>query len=113
MEVLISGVTSLQETELVEKGKKVGKAYVSWPVLWITKADGTKFGKLKEENIWLDAKRTSPYKFYQYWLNTSDADAEKYIKIFYFLTKEALALIVEITTKPTLTYFAKKTLPKK
>ncbi len=53
----------------------------------ITKADGTKFGKTEGGNIWLDAERTSPYKFYQYWLNTSDEDAEKYIKIFTFLSK--------------------------
>ncbi len=48
----------------------------------IKKADGTKFGKTESGNIWLDAKRTSPYKFYQFWLNASDADAENYIKIF-------------------------------
>jgi len=53
----------------------------------ITKADGTKFGKTEGGNVWLDAERTSPYKFYQYWLNTSDEDAEKYIKIFTFLTQ--------------------------
>jgi tyrosyl-tRNA synthetase len=56
----------------------------------ITKADGTKFGKSEGGNIWLDSSRTSPYKFYQYWLNTSDADAEKYIKIFTFLSKEEI-----------------------
>lgn len=56
----------------------------------ITKADGTKFGKTEGGNVWLDAERTSPYKFYQYWLNTSDEDAEKYIKIFTFLTQEEI-----------------------
>ncbi|NKI31589.1 tyrosine--tRNA ligase [Croceivirga thetidis] len=56
----------------------------------ITKADGTKFGKTEGGNVWLDANRTSPYRFYQYWLNTSDEDAEKYIKIFTFLTKEEI-----------------------
>jgi tyrosyl-tRNA synthetase len=61
--------------------KEGGKAYALTCPL-ITKADGT--GKSEGGNIWLDAKRTSPYKFYQYWLNTSDADAEKYIKIFTF-----------------------------
>ena len=61
----------------------------------ITKADGTKFGKTEGGNVWLDAKRTSPYKFYQYWLNTSDEDAEKYIKIFTFLTQDTIAQLVE------------------
>ncbi len=60
----------------------------------ITKADGTKFGKSEGGNIWLDAERTSPYKFYQYWLNTSDEDAEKYIKIFTFLSKEEVDELV-------------------
>ncbi len=63
-----------------------GKGYALTCPL-ITKADGTKFGKTEGGNVWLDPHRTSPYKFYQYWLNTSDADAEKYIKIFTFLTK--------------------------
>ncbi|GLU43550.1 tyrosine--tRNA ligase [Allomuricauda sp. NBRC 101325] len=60
----------------------------------ITKADGTKFGKTEGGNVWLDAERTSPYKFYQYWLNTSDDDAEKYIKIFTFLTKDEIEKLV-------------------
>lgn len=53
----------------------------------ITKSDGSKFGKSEGGNVWLDANRTSPYKFYQYWLNSSDEDTEKYIKIFTFLTE--------------------------
>ncbi|MCO5724564.1 tyrosine--tRNA ligase [Robiginitalea marina] len=60
----------------------------------ITKADGTKFGKTESGNVWLDAHRTSPYKFYQYWVNTSDEDAEKYIKIFTFLSREAIEALV-------------------
>ncbi|MFP4844875.1 tyrosine--tRNA ligase [Winogradskyella sp. PE311] len=60
----------------------------------ITKSDGSKFGKSEGGNVWLDAKRTSPYKFYQYWLNSSDEDAEKYIKIFTFLTKDEIAEII-------------------
>lgn len=60
----------------------------------ITKADGTKFGKTEGGNVWLDAERTSPYKFYQYWLNTSDEDAEKYIKIFTFLSKKEIEDLV-------------------
>ncbi|TXE09636.1 tyrosine--tRNA ligase [Seonamhaeicola algicola] len=71
-----------------------GKGYALTCPL-ITKADGTKFGKTEGGNVWLDANRTSPYKFYQYWLNTSDEDAEKYIKIFTFLTKETIETLVE------------------
>jgi tyrosyl-tRNA synthetase len=62
----------------------------------ITKADGGKFGKTEEGNVWLDPEKTSPYKFYQFWLNTSDDDAAKYIKIFTLLPKEeAEGLIAE------------------
>jgi tyrosyl-tRNA synthetase len=60
----------------------------------ITKSDGSKFGKSEGGNVWLDAKRTSPYKFYQYWLNSSDEDAEKYIKIFTFLTEEDIVKVI-------------------
>lgn len=80
-------------TELVRR-KGGGKAYaITCPL--ITKSDGSKFGKSEGGNIWLDAKRTSPYKFYQYWLNTSDEDAEKYIKIFTFLDKAEIDSIIE------------------
>ncbi|MCL4119446.1 UNVERIFIED_CONTAM: hypothetical protein GTU68_044602 [Idotea baltica] len=71
-----------------------GKGYALTCPL-ITKADGTKFGKTESGNIWLDSERTSPYKFYQYWLNTSDADAEKYIKIFTFLTEVDIRNLIE------------------
>ena len=60
----------------------------------IIKSDGSKFGKTQEGNIWLDSNKTSVYKFYQYWLNTSDEDAEKYIKIFTFLSKEEIRKLV-------------------
>ncbi len=60
----------------------------------ITKADGTKFGKTEGGNVWLDRTRTSPYKFYQFWLNVSDEDAEKYIKIFTELSREEVEAIV-------------------
>lgn len=66
-----------------------GKGYaITCPL--ITKSDGSKFGKSEGGNVWLDAKRTSAYKFYQYWLNTSDEDAEKGIKIFTFLDQETI-----------------------
>ncbi len=71
-----------------------GKVYALTCPL-ITKADGSKFGKTEGGNIWLDPERTSPYKFYQYWLNTSDADAEKYIRIFTFLTQEEVSALVQ------------------
>ena len=60
----------------------------------ITKADGGKFGKTESGNVWLDARYTSPYKFYQFWLNVSDADAEKYIKIFTELTREEIEELI-------------------
>ncbi len=85
-----------------------GKGYALTCPL-ITKADGTKFGKTEGGNIWLDANRTSPYKFYQYWLNTSDEDAEKYIKIFTFLTKEEIeALATEHKEAPHLRMLQKR-----
>jgi tyrosyl-tRNA synthetase len=71
-----------------------GKGYALTCPL-ITKSDGSKFGKSEGGNVWLDAKRTSPYKFYQYWLNTSDEDAEKYIKIFTFLDKETIVALID------------------
>ena len=61
----------------------------------ITKADGGKFGKTEKGNIWLDPERTTPYQFYQFWLNVSDADAEKYIKIFTLLDREAIEAAIE------------------
>jgi tyrosyl-tRNA synthetase len=71
-----------------------GKGYaITCPL--ITKSDGSKFGKSEGGNVWLDAKRTSPYKFYQYWLNSSDADAEKYIKIFTFLDEPTINSLVK------------------
>ena len=71
-----------------------GKGYALTCPL-ITKSDGSKFGKSEGGNVWLDAKRTSPYKFYQYWLNTSDEDAEKYIKIFTFLAQPTIESLVK------------------
>ncbi|MEL1245605.1 tyrosine--tRNA ligase [Flavobacterium sp. DGU11] len=82
-------------TELVRRMNDEGaKAYAMTCPL-ITKADGSKFGKSEGGNIWLDADKTSVYKFYQFWLNTSDADAEKYIKIFTFLPKEEIDTLIE------------------
>ena len=75
-------------TELIRR-KAGGEAFALTCPL-ITKADGGKFGKTETGNVWLDPKKTSPYKFYQFWLNASDEDAEKYIKIFTILSKEEI-----------------------
>jgi tyrosyl-tRNA synthetase len=88
-------------TELIRR-KDAGEAFALTTQL-IKKSDGTKFGKTEGGNIWLDAKRTSPYKFYQFWLNASDADAETYIKIFTLKTKaEIEALVAEHSAEPHL-----------
>jgi tyrosyl-tRNA synthetase len=86
-------------TELIRR-KVGGKAYaITCPL--ITKADGSKFGKTEDGNIWLDKSKTSPYKFYQYWLNSSDEDAESYIKIFTQLDQERISnLILEHRAMP-------------
>jgi tyrosyl-tRNA synthetase len=82
-------------TELVRRmGGEGAKAYALTTPL-ITKADGSKFGKSEGGNVWLTADKTSVYKFYQFWLNTSDEDAEKYIKIFTFLDKNTIYGLIE------------------
>ena len=80
-------------TELIRR-KAGGEAFALTCPL-IKKADGTKFGKTESGNVWLDPVRTSPYTFYQFWLNTSDIDAEKYIKIFTILPKETVEQLIE------------------
>ncbi len=86
-------------TELIRR-KTDGDAFALVCPL-ITKADGGKFGKTESGNVWLDRKYTSPYKFYQFWLNVSDADAEKYIKIFTSINKEEIeALVAEHALAP-------------
>ncbi|MDG2396739.1 MAG: tyrosine--tRNA ligase [Flavobacteriaceae bacterium] len=93
--------------ELVRR-KLNSKAYAMTCPL-ITKVDGSKFGKTEEGNIWLDKSKTSPYKFYQYWLNSSDIDTEKYIRIFTFLSKnEIISLVKEHRNQPHLRILQKK-----
>ena len=75
-------------SELIRR--MLGKEAYALTCPLITKADGTKFGKTEKGNIWLDPQRTSPYRFYQFWLNVSDEDAERYIKIFTLLDREAI-----------------------
>ena len=99
-------------TELVRRmnvdNDERSKAYAMTCPL-ITKADGSKFGKSEGGNVWLTADKTSPYKFYQFWLNTSDVDAEKYIKIFTFLDKETIdAVIAEHSEAPHLRVLQKR-----
>ncbi|MDR1698232.1 MAG: tyrosine--tRNA ligase [Prevotellaceae bacterium] len=79
-------------TDLIRK--KVGGEAFALTCPLITKADGGKFGKTESGNVWLDRRYTSPYKFYQFWLNTSDADAEKYIKIFTAISREEIETLV-------------------
>ena len=84
-------------TELIRR-KVQGEAYgITCPL--ITKSDGVKFGKTESGNVWLDRRYTSPYKFYQFWLNVADEDAERYIKIFTSLSREEIAAIVEDNRK--------------
>ena len=75
-------------SELIRR--KLGGEVFALTCPLITKADGGKFGKTESGNVWLDPRYTSPYKFYQFWLNVSDADAEKYLKIFTFLSREEI-----------------------
>ncbi len=79
-------------TELIRR-KAGGEAFAMTTPL-ITKADGSKFGKSESGNIWLDASKTSPYKFYQFWLNVADEDAEKYIRIFTFLEQPVIEQLI-------------------
>ncbi len=80
-------------TELIRR-KAGGEAFaLTWPLM--TKADGSKFGKTEKGNIWLSPELTSPYEFYQFWLNVSDEDAEKYIKIFTVLSREEIEAAIE------------------
>ena len=89
----------LTGTELIRR-KAAGEAFAFTCPL-ITKADGGKFGKTEKGNVWLDPARTSPYEFYQFWLNASDTDAEKWIRIFTFLKKpEVETLISDHRQKP-------------
>ncbi|MBQ5696875.1 MAG: tyrosine--tRNA ligase, partial [Muribaculaceae bacterium] len=76
-------------SELIRR--KLGAEAYALTCPLITKADGGKFGKTESGNVWLDPRYTSPYKFYQFWLNVSDSDAEKYLKIFTFISQEEIA----------------------
>ena len=94
--------------ELIRK-KSGEKAYALTCPL-ITKADGTKFGKTEDGNVWLDRNKTSPYKFYQYWLNVSDADAKKYIKIFTFYSENEIEEYIKTHDEAPHQRFLQKTI---
>jgi len=81
-------------TELIRRINNSEAFALTCPL--IKKADGSKFGKTTDGNVWLDPEKTSPYKFYQFWLNTSDEDAEKYLKIFTMLSKEEIDELVKL-----------------
>ncbi len=94
-------------TELIRR-KSSGEAFALTTPL-IKKSDGTKFGKTEGGNVWLDPKRTSPYKFYQFWLNASDSDASNYIRIFTLRSKEEITAIEEEHAKaPHLRFLQKE-----
>ena len=98
-------------TELIRKLTDNEAFALTCPLL--TKADGTKFGKSEAgENIWLDADKTSPFKFFQFWLNTDDKDAERFIKIFTFLDKETIENLIEEHNKARHLFLLQKTLAK-
>lgn len=88
-------------TELIRRKEGLEAYGLTWPLM--TKSDGKKFGKTESGNIWLDPERTSPYKFYQFWLNTTDEDAARYVKIFTLLPPAEIdALIAEHAEAPHL-----------
>lgn len=94
-------------TELIRR--KIGGEAFAFTCPLMKKADGGKFGKTEQGNVWLDPAKTSPYQFYQFWLNAADADAEKYIKIFTFLSREETgALIAEHRQAPHLRILQKR-----
>jgi tyrosyl-tRNA synthetase len=97
-------------TELIRR-KSGGEAFAfTCPLL--TKSDGGKFGKTEKGNIWLDPSKTSPYQFYQFWLNAADADAEKWIKIFTFLGREEIQSVLGMHKKNPSDRLLQKTLAK-
>jgi tyrosyl-tRNA synthetase len=96
-------------TELIRRITKGGGEAFAFTCPLIKKADGGKFGKTEKGNVWLDARRTSPYQFYQFWLNATDEDARNWIKIFTFLSKEEIeALTAEHDAVPHLRLLQKK-----
>ncbi len=90
---IVTGTELIRRKYFADEGKEAEAFALTCPL--ITKADGSKFGKSEGGNVWLDPEKTSPYKFYQYWLNSSDEDAEKYIKIFTLLSQQEIEALIE------------------
>ena len=89
--------------ELIRKMMPEGSKAYGLTIPLVTKADGTKFGKTESGAVWLDPEKTSPYEFYQFWINTADADVIKYLKFFTFLPKEEIELLEQsIESEPHL-----------
>ena len=89
--------------EMIRKVQGEGSKAFGFTIPLVTKSDGTKFGKTESGAVWLDAEKTSPYEFYQFWINTADQDVVKYLKIFTFLTKEEIEALEEsVQTEPHL-----------
>src|SRR5207237_4960580 len=97
-------------TELILR--KVGREAYAFTCPLLTKADGGKFGKTEKGNVWLDATKTSPYQFYQFWLNAADEDAKKWIKIFTFLPKESIEALITQHGQDAASRILQKTLAK-
>ena len=85
---IVTGTELIRRKYFADEGKEAEAFALTCPL--VTKADGSKFGKSESGNVWLDPKKTSPYKFYQYWLNVSDEDANNFIKLFTLLSKEEI-----------------------
>ena len=79
------GEYNYSDLELIRKMQPEGSKAFGLTIPLVTKADGTKFGKTEGEAVWLDAKKTTPYEFYQFWINAADADVVKYLKVLYIL----------------------------
>ena len=89
--------------ELIRKMAPEGSKAFGLTIPLVTKADGTKFGKTESGAIWLDPEKTSPYEFYQFWINTADADVIKYLKFFTFLSKDEIEVLEQsVQTEPHL-----------
>ena len=104
---IVTGTELVRRKYFADEQKEAEAFALTCPL--ITKADGSKFGKSEGGNVWLDPEKTSPYKFYQYWLNSSDEDAVKYIKIFTLLPKEEIdELIIKHQEEPHLRQLQKR-----
>ena len=97
-------------TEFIRR--KCGGEAFAFTCPLIKKADGTKFGKTESGNVWLDANKTSPYQFYQFWLNANDADAEEWIKIFSFLDQQTISALIDEHKKDAAKRLLQRTLAK-